>query len=197
MSVLDDLRYSLAPITTPAFDEYLQAIAAMFGQVESYSLDTVDGDGNELPGYGIVFDVDLCPVEALPYLAQFVGETLPTTASEADARARILGQPTRRRGTPAGITAACRDTLTGTRAVFFEERSAEACPTDPAYGLMIRTNASETPDPAATEAAFRSNLPGGIILLYITSDSPVINTGTRTIDASDHTIDTAVAADVT
>lgn len=197
MSVLDDLRYSLAPISTPALDQYLQAIAAMFQQVETYSLDTVDENGHELPGYGIVFDYRLCPAEALPYLAQFVGETLPTTASEADARARILGQPTRRRGTPAGITAACRDTLTGTRAVYFEERSATACPTDPAYGLMIRTNTSETPDPVATEAAIRSNLPGGIILLYITSDSPVIDTGTRTIDASAHTIDTAVSADIT
>ena len=197
MSVLDDLRYSLAPISTPDLDEYLQAIAAMYGQVEQYSLDGVDENGDELPGYGIVFDVALCPAEALPYLAMFVGETLPTTASDADARARIVGQPTRRRGTPAGITAAARDTLTGTRSVFFEERSADACPTDPAYGLLIRTNASETPDPAATEAAIRSNIPGGIVLLYITSDSPVINTGTRTIDASDGAIDTAVAADVT
>jgi hypothetical protein len=83
--------------------------------------------------------------------------------------------------------------------VYFEERSVDRLPEriPGRTGLMIRTNASETPNPAATEAAIRANIPGGIVLLYITSDSPVINTGTRTIDASVHLIDTATASDVT
>lgn len=173
MSVLEDLRYSLAPIMTPALDEYCQALAAKYAQVELYTLDSIGLDGNELPGYGNIFSVDDCPAEALPYLAQFVGETLPSTLTEAEARERIRGQPNRKRGTPAGITAAAALTLTGTKTVFFIERSSSACPSEPAYGLTVGTLASETPDADATEAAIRSNIPGGIILEFITSDDPV------------------------
>lgn len=168
MSVLEDLRESLAPIMTSALDEYLQAIAAMFGQIEDYTLDTVDLDGNPLPGWGILFDVDLCPTAALPYLAQFVGETLPTTLSDAEAREQIRSQPNRKRGTPAGITAAARATLTGAQQVIFRERDPAACPTEPAYGLTVVTYTSQTPDPAVTEAAIRSNIPAGIVLNYET-----------------------------
>lgn len=172
MAVLDDLRYSLAPILTDALDEYLQAIAAMFSEVELASLDYVDGDGVEQPGYGRFFDVDLCPVAALPWLAQFVGESLPTTASEADARRQIRTQPNRRRGTPAGIIAATRATLSNpdTDSVIFRERDASVVPADPAYGLTVVTYTSQTPDPTATEAAIRGNLPGGIVLNYETLD---------------------------
>jgi hypothetical protein len=170
MSVLDDLRYSLAPILTTDLDTLLQAIAAMWSETETYTVDTVDGDGRDLPGYGILFDVDLCPAAALPYLAQFVGETLPTTLAEADARRQIRTQPNRKRGTRAGIIAAARATLSNpdTDTVIFRERDAAACPSIPAYGLTVATYTAQTPNPAATEAAIRSNLPGGIILNYET-----------------------------
>jgi hypothetical protein len=170
MSVLEDLRESLAPIITPALDEYLQAIAAMFEQVEDLTLDTVDLDGHDLPGWGKFFDVDQCPTGALPYLAQFVGETLPTTLTDTQAREQIRSQPNRRRGTPAGLTAAARATLTDPKQVIFRERDPAACPAEPAYGLTIVTYTSQTPDPAATEAAIRSVLPAGIVLNYETLD---------------------------
>lgn len=170
MAILDDLRYSLAPISTADFDVLLQAVAAMWAEVETYTLDRLDEDGNELTGYGVVFDVDLCPAAALPYLAQFVGEILPQTATEADARRQIITQPNGKRGTRDGIIAAARATLAhpDTDLVTFRERDAAACPADPAYGLTVVTYTSQTPNPAATEAAIRANLPGGIILVYST-----------------------------
>ena len=170
MPILDDLLYSLAPIMTPDLQTLCEAISAMWAEVEQYSLDRLDEDGNELTGYGVVFDVDLCPVEALPYLAQFVGEILPTTATEAEARRQIRTRPNGKRGTPAGIIAAARATLSNpdTDSVVLRERDAAACPTDPAYGLTIVTFTSQTPNPAATEAAIRANLPAGIILVYTT-----------------------------
>lgn len=199
MAVIDDLRFSLAPVTTPDLDQFLVALAAMYGQTETYSLDSLDEDGNELPGYGVTFDVAECPAEALPYLAQFVGETLPTTLTDDEARRQIRTQPNRNRGTRAGIIAAARATLSDpdTGTVVFIERSISASPTDAAYGLTVGTLSAETPDAAATEAAIRANLPGGILLEYIVSDGPVINEGTKTINASTSTIDFAQLSDVT
>lgn len=168
MSVLDDLRYSLAPIMTPDLDVYCQAIAAMFAETEFWSLDYIDGDGNEQPGWGRLLDVDECPTAALPWLAQLVGEALPTTASDAAARQQIRDQPNRKRGTRAGIIAAAKATLTGAQQVVFRERDAVAWAADPAYGLTVVTYTSQTPSPAVTEAAIRSNIPGGIVLVYTT-----------------------------
>jgi hypothetical protein len=199
VAVLDDLRYSLAPILTADLDVFLQAIAAMFAETELWSLDRLDEEGKELPGYGLAFDVDNpdLPTTALPWLAQLVGETLPLTASDAAARAQIIGQPNRKRGTPDGITAAAQLTLTGTKTVFFVERSSTACPTDPAYGLLVGTLTAETPNAVVTEAAIRANLPGGIILSYLVVDGAFIDSGARTIDAGTAVIDTATLADIT
>lgn len=198
MAVLDDLRESMAPISTPDLDTYLQAIASMFSEVELYSLATDDAT-DDAPGWGVLFDVDLCPVNALPYLAQLVGETLATTLTEDEARRQIRTQPNRRRGTRDGIIAAARATLSDPddATVVFIERSSSASPSEPAYGLTVGTLSAETPDPTATEAAIRANLPGGILLEYIVSDGPVINEGTATINASTNTIDFAQLADVT
>src|SRR4051794_3030614 len=111
MAILDDLRYELAPLlTTDAdpqgdLDTYLQAIAAMFAEVESYALDAHDANGDDLPGWAILFDIDnpAQPSEALPWAAQFAGEAIPIGASDATARAIIHGQPNKRRGTRASI----------------------------------------------------------------------------------------------
>lgn len=199
MAILDDLLDGLAPIMTPALNIYCQAIAAMFPG-EAYWLDWTDDDDVEHPGWSIIFDVDNCPSEALPYLAQIVGETLPVTLTDEEARRQIRTQPNRRRGTRDGITAAARATLSDpdNATVVFIERSSSASPSLPAYGLTVGTLTSQTPDPDATEAAIRSNLPGGILLEFIVSDTPTIDEGTLTIDAvTGVQIDFAQVADVT
>jgi hypothetical protein len=173
MPVYDSIAYDLAPINTPDLDLLVRAIAVMWEQVEFYSLDR-DDDRGELVGYGIALDVknpDI-PREALDWAAQFVGEIIPIIAPDADAVQQILDHPYGKRGTPKSIVDAAKATLTGDRDVVLRERDPAALiangfpstPEDDAYGLTVITYTSQTPDPAATEAAIRKVLPGGIIL---------------------------------
>ena len=58
----------------------------------------------------------------------------------------------------------------GTKFVDLIERSDVACPSDPAYGLMVVTRPSETPDPDATLTALAAAKPAGIVLLHLVTD---------------------------
>src|SRR3954462_4945245 len=46
-------------------------------------------DVTNLPAWGIIFDPERCPVEALPYLAQFSGAVLTPEMDEAARRLAI------------------------------------------------------------------------------------------------------------
>lgn len=206
MTYADRMKAALEPVMTPSLSAVCDAWAAMIQPVDSLVMDVgIDGDPDYVPGWGTIFDIDTCPVEQLPYLAQFVGETLPAGATEAQWRQRLRDQPNKNRGTPAGIKAAARLTLSNDdgsignpdATVVFIERSASACPSLPAYGLTVGVRADQCPNPAATEAAIRSNMPAGIVLEYIVSDDPVIDEATRTIDALTGPIDFLTIADVT
>lgn len=109
----------------------------------------------------ILFDPENCPVAYLPYLAQFTGSTLTSSMSEAEMRAAIVLPEGFRRGTPDALIAAVKRTLTGGQTVHLDERWGGE-----AYQLRVRTLASETPDPAATEAAILTQKPIGIVLTY-------------------------------
>jgi hypothetical protein len=139
------------------------ALGGMFQQAEDLARDTDSGYG-----WSQLVDVNRSPTYALPWLAQFVGVTLPDGLSDLDQRQRIVDQPEEQRGTVASLVAAAQPLLTGTRTVILRERDGGACPTEPAYGLTIITRASETPDPDAVEAAIRAKKPAGIVLLYET-----------------------------
>lgn len=191
MPILEQMRDELAPIITPDLDTYLQAIAAMFAEIELYGLDTDDGDG-----WSILFDVDRCPAKALPFLGQAIGVTVPVGMAEADARAVIRDRPQWRRGTPARMVEAAQATLTGTKSAQLLERSAAACPSDPAYGVTLVTITSETDDPTATVNAVLAVKPAGIVLLHVVSSGPIIDQGTDTINSGTATIDAATLADV-
>lgn len=138
----DDFYESVKPLAydDPNNDYALKTLAyglaQMFKQAELYG--RTDEDGN--PGWSILFDVNRAPADALPYLAQYVGERIPVGISEADARARIVAKQNQQRGTPASIIAATQSKLYGTKFVALIERL-----NGDAYKMRVITNAYETP----------------------------------------------------
>jgi hypothetical protein len=139
------------------------AVGAQFADVDQVVGPADDGT----PGWVRVFNPLTAPVWALPWLAQFPGVQLDPTAPEAIQRALIHPDPVKR-GSLASLVAAAKRTLTGTQAVFAQERYGGACD-----ALLIVTRTAETPDPAATEAAIRSPLikPVGTVITYLTASS--------------------------
>jgi hypothetical protein len=132
------------------------AIGQGFQLPDTWLRDTPDG-----PGWSLLLDVNRCPTEALGWLAQLVGVRLLPGASDSDSRHRIANVSGWWRGTPANIQQAAWRTLTGQQRVYLYERDPDA------YALTVVTYSSETPDPAATEAAILAQKPAGIVLTYI------------------------------
>jgi hypothetical protein len=167
VSVTEDLIAQHAPwLTLPDgsynqdLDDYLTVIGDMVAPFELYVLDTDDG-----PGWSILLDVDRCPVAALPYLAQYVGERLPVGLTELEQRQWIKDAPNQRRGTPLGIVAAARRFLTGSGLVTLIERDGGP------DKLTVVTYTAETPDPVALETHLRRyQVPADITLNYQTVD---------------------------
>lgn len=127
----------------------------LFEKVHTLVSDRVDE-----VGWQVLLDPELAPAWALPYLAQYVGAVLEPSLTEAEQRAKIGLPENFKRGTLAAMLQAVKRTLTGTQTVLIEERYGSA------YSLWVRTYDSETPDPAATEAAVLSQKPGGLTLVY-------------------------------
>jgi len=149
-------------LQTTDLQTYLGALASMFQHMEDLS-----GDGaNAEPGWSSIVDVNRCPSEGLPWLAQLVGARLPVGLTDAQQRAYINTKPGWGRGTPAAMLSALQATLTGGKTVIMRERDSAADATRPAYGLTIITNTAETPNQAASLAAILSQKPAGIILAY-------------------------------
>lgn len=166
-SFADRLYDNLSPLTLDdetqdwALARFCDALGAMFQPVEDLARDTVDG-----PGWSAVLDLTRAPASWLPWLAQFVGVTIPARLTDTDEqRAFIAHADGFNRGTPAAIRAAAISTLTGSRVLFFRERD-----TGDPYRLEVITITSQTPDPDATERAVRAQTPAGLTLAYRTSD---------------------------
>lgn len=128
----------------------------LFETIRSYV-----ADSPTMLGWEIIFNVDLCPPEALPYLAQFVGVHFEDSLTVEQQRAKIKERPAFKRGTLAAIEAAARQHLTGSQFVFIEERSGGN-----AYRLLVRTFTAHTPEPAVTKADIITQKPAGIALDY-------------------------------
>lgn len=115
-------------------------------------------DNGDRPGYADVMHPDTAPPEWLPWLAMLVGLRLRQGASEVDQREQIRGMQGLKRGSVGATRSRIKQTLTGTKTVYFLER----------YGSPWRTGittiASETPDPAATLRAAAEQKPIGIVL---------------------------------
>lgn len=167
-----DLYAALAPL---AYDEvnqayalfkYTGAIAQMHDQIEGYVRDPVYPAN---PAWSLLMDIDRCPSEALPWLAQFVGVKLDRALSDADQRTAAKNSDGFKRGSLGSMIAAAQKYLTGTKTVYYKERdSAVSAVAGGAYGLTILTLTSETPSSAAVLAALNAVKPAGIILAYNT-----------------------------
>lgn len=113
----------------------------MFQEVEDLASDGPLGQ----PGWSSLLDLNRVPDKALPWLAQFIGVSIPGGLTPADQRIRIQNTDGWKRGTPAAIAGAPLPYLTGTKTVILRERDPAASPNDPAYGLTVITRTSETP----------------------------------------------------
>jgi Phage tail protein (Tail_P2_I) len=122
------------------------------------------------PPWGPLFDVNICPAWALPWLAQVVGLNLPIGLSEADSRTFIKDISSHKRGTKASMQAVLNFYLTGTKTAYVRERDPDAA--DPAYSMEIVTLNDEIPpsDLAGTTTLVKDALmalkPAGIVLNY-------------------------------
>lgn len=131
--------------------------------LHTYVSDQDDGT----PGWVIVFDPDNAPAEVLPFLAQLDGAILRPDMDEAERRAAIKTPEGFGRGRPASILRVAARHLTGSKTVLYDERSDGTVGVDKPWQMRIRTLASETPDPALTEAEIRADgKPIGIVLTY-------------------------------
>jgi Phage tail protein (Tail_P2_I) len=117
-----------------------------------------------------MLDPARCPGWALPWLAQLVGLSLPTTITEEQARGVITDLARHKRGSTAWLRATAARFLTGAARVYFRERDATGG-VDRAYTLEVVTVDDETPDPEAVRAALEAALPAGIVLHYRTVTS--------------------------
>jgi hypothetical protein len=164
MPVRDDLPAAMLPWLTPDFQTYLETIGDMFAPVETYVEDTEDGEG-----WTILLDPDRAPVEALPYLAQYVGERLPPPSpdaiSEARAREWVKDAPNRRRGTVRSIFYAAQRTLTGSRLVTVRQRLA-----GDEDAVQVITYTDQTPDPDVVLADILEVFPAELVLTYSVLD---------------------------
>lgn len=162
-SMLDPLA-AADPLTAWSLLTYCNAIGLMYELVEDWVRDTPDG-----PGWSLLLDLDRCPPEALPWLAQFAGVRVLPGSAETDQRARIAATDGFRRGTRAALVAAAQATLTGAQTVVFRERDHDHADTPAyAYYLTVKTYVSQTPDSAATLRALLAQKPGAIVLTYST-----------------------------
>jgi hypothetical protein len=135
-----------------------EGIGAIFLELQ----EVFDPEG-DVPPVAPILSVDLCPDWALPWLAQFVGVSIPVGTDPANARQLIRAVSGFSRGTPAALRAAAGFALTGTKTVFFNERK-----DGNAYALQVATLTPETPDPDTVLALLLAQKPGGILLDYET-----------------------------
>jgi Phage tail protein (Tail_P2_I) len=136
---------------------FCNAIGLMYERLHELISDEAAG-----VGWSNLLDVDRCPVEQLPHLAQYVGVRMPTElATEEQRRGLIRDHPNFIRGTKAALIAAVRQTLTGNRQVTVTERYQGN-----AHQVLVTTVYAETPRPGESLKAAMSVLPVGIKLTF-------------------------------
>ena len=110
--------------------------------------------------WSIVVNIDTTPEAALPWLAQFVGVTIPPEMLANAMREYVKATPGFKRGSPGAMVAQVQQLLTGNKTVIFRERWGGA------YFLSVRTYINETPSEANVLDALMAQKPAGIILDY-------------------------------
>lgn len=161
--------------------ELLALVDSIFGQI--VDLDAVVRDTDTHVGWGSLLDVDVAPMWALPWLAQFVGVTPIFGLDEASQRLRIKEAAGFSRGSVSAIKAAAGQYLTGTRRVELYERDGSA------WRFRFRTYASETPNAQAVKDAVAALKPAGIIFVHEVQNGIQVDQMVGTIDAQAGTIE--------
>ena len=169
MGVADNLVAAMQPWIKqgPDLEGFLRAYASMGAQVELYACDQDDGT----PGWAIIFDPDRCPLEALPYAAQYVGEILPLGISEEKARQWLKDSPNYQRGTQRSIARAAQRSLTGSGTVMILERiMPDGTPDPDGDNFTVITYTSETPRPDQVWEDLQDVILDDMLCNYIVSD---------------------------
>jgi hypothetical protein len=162
MTIYEDWSEQLTPWMTDDLDTFVAAISSMWESVEVFIEDDPD---NDIVAWQTLFDVDIAPLIALPWLAQTVGERLPVGLDEEAARNWIRLSPNWSRGTPGGIVDAVKRHLTGAQTVMFAERSLlDGTPDDDT--ISIATYLEETPDQTVILDTLRKFVPADILFEY-------------------------------
>lgn len=191
-AVAEQLNQELAPLLRQdaAYDWIGLCLLGAVGSMYQ-DLDDLIRDSDAGPGWSGLFDLWAVKSDGLAYLAQYRGVRLRAGLSDERQRERVISTDGMLRGGRVALEGAARQYLTGDQHVNFIERSGSA------WQITVVTRTSETPDPDQVEAALLEQKPAGIVLTYVVSDAPIINEGTRTIDAAAGTIDSATLANIT
>lgn len=196
MSVFaDDYLARLGPLAAIDPDDVLATFAAA-GAAMVGRFDEIVEPTDETPGWSMLLDPDRVPAAWLPVTAALYGVTLITGSSEPEQRALIKDRPAQRRGGPDAMRVAVAATLdppSPPASVLVLERVGGN-----AYAMTVVTRTAVTPDPAAAEAAARTEKPIGVSLTSVVSDDVVWAEATLTWDAVDPglTWDDVAAGDV-
>lgn len=161
--------------------DLLGLVDAIMGQI--VEIDGIIRDSDTHVGWGRLLDVDVAPVWALPWLAQFVGVTPIFGLDEASQRLRIKEAAGFHRGSVKAIKAAAGQYLTGTRRVELYERDGSP------WRFRIRTYESETPNPQAVKDAVEALKPAGLVFVHEVQRGVAIDQVAGTIDGNLNTID--------
>jgi hypothetical protein len=140
-------------------------------------------DREDMPGWAMLMNADLAPVQALPWLAQFAGVEFPDTFTEEQQRAAIKHHNGFKRGTISGMVGTAQNLLTGSRSVSTHERD-----TGSAWHLLMRSRDTETADEQLVRDALEAFKPGGIILDYAAVPGETyadVSAGGRTYEAAE------------
>jgi hypothetical protein len=150
-------------LTSYSLLKYVTALALGMEDVATLAETDVDGE----IGWSKIIDINRCPDEALPWLAQFIGVQVPPGQTPDVQRQRIRTTDGWNRGTVSAIAGAAAQYLAGTKQVTMRERFNPGVGADP-YHLQIFTLTGETPNPTQVQNAIIRQKPAGIILHYST-----------------------------
>ena len=169
------------------------AKAAMVEQTYSIVADqgSPDQPASYAAGWSTLLNPTTCPTQFLPYLATFIGATVPPGTDDATARSIIKNEQGFQRGSPGAIIAAAKRFLTGTQSCAMVERT----PTPYHFQLVVRPE--ELLDPTGLTNAVNAVKPAGIQWTLIESDAPLLTQYTRLLQNVTAPLQAAQLSDVT
>jgi hypothetical protein len=171
------LIQKMDPWITGDFELYLKAASAPYEKLEAI-LEEVGEQGQPgwLPPYGKILNPTTCPAAFLPWLAQFVGASVPEGATEEEARAIVLAESGLARGTLGSLEALLRKAL-GTTPFEILERTNPETAANEAYALTIIVPTGHLTNAVYEEAAL--TIPAGIVWGVIEREGTWFSGGKR------------------